>query len=232
MDIEYDDEPRSPVPAWLAPILQRQAAQESERAKRHQYDGHHLAGVINRRLASLDIDPLSPAAGDSHGLSKALLLKPGTCDDGGWGVRAGWHENHVAVYAFDLDDEVEHYVGPLETVEDAADARRGPRATRPEPADHAEIAEAHLNTAVHALSDVEDSAQQAIVAASCAQARAVLALNETVSRIGARHAVAMAARLTTLTRVASTLTPGEQRLLDDLNMLTRTATTPSAPDQN
>lgn len=217
MDIEYEDEPRGPVPAWLAPILQRQAAQESERAKRHQYDSHHLAGVINRRLASLDIDPLNPATGDPHGLSKALLLKPGTCDDGGWGVRAGWHEDHIALYAFDLDDEVEHYVGPLETVEDAADARRGPHATRPERADHAEIAEAHLNTALYTLSDVEDSAQQAIVAAGCAQAHAVLALNETVSRIGARQAVALAARLAILPSLASRLTSAERRLLDDLN---------------
>lgn len=211
-----DDEnqiPEIPVPAWLAPIL----ACEADEAQRLGQHGERAAGAVNRRLADLGIEPVTPAKWVPHALLNAVLLRPDTVDADELGVRAGWHGDHVALYAYDPHTRVEHYVGPLHTAQDAAAARFGPRHAQPAPVDHAQRAEEHLNDASRVGGEDLDPFETALLEATCAQARTLLAVNETLSRIGVRLGLRQLLREAELAgQPGAQLTDGERRLLSEL----------------
>jgi hypothetical protein len=188
--------PAAALPAWIAPILRRERALADERIGRLRSDREQLQFTVNRSLIELGIIALRPAQWAPNGLIKAVLLEPGQAGDHVFGVRAGWHEDHVALYAYDPGTGDEHYVGPLESVEAAADARRGPVAAAPAPVDHEAEAEQHLRSAAAARTDALDPDEKAALDLMAAQARAVLALNATLSRrnVYAALAAALAAR--------------------------------------
>lgn len=219
MDTEYGHEESSrAVPAWIAPILQRESEAAGLAERHRENQGHRTAEVINQRLACLGIEPLSPARW-VHGLIKAVLLEPGDFepDDDGFGVRAGWHEDGVALFAYNPDTRVEQYVGPLDGVEAAANARRGPQhAPEREPTDHVVSAENWLYDAGRVSPDDVNRFQWAILASGQALAEALLAINDTLSRIGVRQALRHTAVLASIpdgvdseTRLWDALFPGQ-----------------------
>ena len=209
---EWPTVPR--VPAWIKPILQGEAEKRGEAKQQYEDTGRHAAEAINRYLASLGIEPLRPAEWTRDGLRYAVLLEPDHCGVDDWGVQAGWN-GEVCLYAV-ASDGVERYFGPLNSVEDAADARRGPRAARPEPVDHEWTAEDELARAVHFTVDDADPFEVAFLAGIRGLVHAVLALNETVSRIGARQALRQAAALGEIPLDRVRLTQSEKTLLRDL----------------
>jgi hypothetical protein len=209
---EWPTVPR--VPAWIKPILQGEAAKRDEAKQQYEDVGRHAAEAINRYLASLGIEPLRPAEWTQDGLRYAVLLEPDHCGVDDWGVQAGWN-GEVCLYAV-RPDGVERYFGPLNSVQDAADARRGPCAVKPEPPDHERIAEDELCSAALFNPGEEDPFEVAFLAGIRGLGHAVLALDETVSRIGARQALRQAAALGEIPLDRVRLTPQEKTLLRDL----------------
>lgn len=204
-----------PVPAWMEPILQGEAEKRAKDKQEREDTFQYVAGAINRRLASLGIEPLSPAEWTREtGLTKAVLLKPDHCDVDEWGVSVGWADE-ITVYSVS-DGGTEYAFGPLNSVDDAADARRGPRAVKPEPPDHERLAEEELARAAQLNADDYDAGELAILSAVVGLARAVLALNDTVSRLGVRQALRQAAALGQIPLDLVALTTDEKRLLREI----------------
>lgn len=204
-----------PVPAWIKPILQGEAEKRAKDKQEHEDTFQYVAGAINRRLASLGIEPLSPAEWTREtGLKKAVLLEPGHCDVDEWGVSAGW-DGEITLYSCTADG-TEYPFGPLDSVQDASDARRGPRAVKPEPPDHERLAEEELARAAQLNADDYDAGELAILSAVVGLARAVLALNDTVSRLGVRQALRQAAALGQISLDRVRVTAEEKRLLREL----------------
>lgn len=204
-----------PVPAWMNPILRGEAEKRAELTRQNEDTWRHAAGAINRRLASLGIEPLSPAEWSREtGLIKAVLLKPDHCDVDEWGVSVGWTDE-ITVYSVS-DGGTEYPFGPLGSVQDASDARRGPRAVKPEPPDHERLAEEELARAAQLNADGYDTGELAILSAVVGLARAVLALNDTVSRLGVRQALRQAAALGEIPLDQVALTAEEKRRLREL----------------
>lgn len=213
---EQPEEFPADVPAWIRPLLERAAAQRENEDKLREKGGRWAADAIHRRLAGLGIEPLSPAEWTPGGLRKAVLLHPWQLDADEFGVRVGWHGEHIALYAYDSDTQTEHYVGPLNGIEDAANARRGPAPAQPAAVDHADLAARHLVDAGRASGDYLDTYQSSSLSATCAVAEALLALNDTISRLGLRQALRQAAALGAIPLDEVALTPEEKRLLCDL----------------
>lgn len=201
-----------PVPAWIAPILQRECDARDQRRRQFQDEMRGAADAINKRLGFLGIVPLRPAEWTPQsGLRRAVLLEPGHCDVDEWGVEVGW-DHGIVLYAYHSDG-VTHEIGALNTVQDAADARRGPRAVAPEPPDNGQLAQEEIDTAARLDPDDYDAGEVAILAGIRALARAVLALNDTIGRLGVRQALRQAAALGAIPLDEVGLTPEEKQLL-------------------
>lgn len=217
-DTEHDEREGlapQPVPSWITPILAREAEKRVEARTQRDDEGRYAAISINRYLGLLGIEPLSPAEWTPEtGLKKAVLLEPGHCDVDEWGVRVGW-DGEVTLYSCTADG-AEYLFGPLNSVQDASDARRGPRAVKPEAPDHELLAEQELERAAQLNADDYDAGELAALSAIVGLARAVLALNGTVSRLGVRQALRQAAALGQIPLDQVALTADEKRLLREI----------------
>lgn len=218
-DTEHDEREGlalQPVPSWITPILAREAEKRVDARTQRDDEGRYAAIAINRYLGILGIEPLSPAEWTpSDGLRKAVLLEPNHCDIDEWGVRVGW-DGEITLYAVDGESGIERIVGPLNNIEDAADARRGPRALPPEPMNHELAAEEEVQAARHFHVADEDPFEVAFLAGLRAQTHALLALNDTVSRLGVRQALRQAAALGQIPLDQVALTTDEKRLLREI----------------
>jgi hypothetical protein len=192
------DEQAPDVPEWMKPVLDREVRDRKASDTKRDHEGVRRVLAIDERLAELGIEPLKPAewSPSANQLRHAVLLEPGDAGSD-YRVEAGWEggdDGHVALYVYDYcDTRGRWYVGPLNTVEQAAAARFAP-APQAEPVDHAAEAADHLARAARASGDHLDTFQGALIDAQCAQAHATLALEETLSRIGARAALRHLAR--------------------------------------
>ncbi len=216
-DTEHDEREGlavQPVPAWIKPVLQDEAAKRDEVRREREDVGRHAAASINRYLEILGIVPLSPAEWTQDGLRNAVLLEPGQCDVDEWGVQVGWTDE-IVLYAVD-ENGIERIFGPLNSVEDAAEARRGPRAIPPAPRSRELVAEDELHRAFHSNTGDEDPFEVAFLAGLRAQAHATLALNDTLSRLGVRQALRQAAALGEIPLDQVRLTHEEKRLLQQI----------------
>ncbi len=193
-----EDEQDPDVPEWMKPVLDRESRDRKARNTKRDHEGVRRVLAIDERLTELGIEPVQPAewSPSANQLHHAVLLEPGDAGSD-YRVEAGWEggdDGHVALYVHDLyETGGRWYAGPLHTVEQAAAARFAPR-PKAEPVDHAAEAAGHVARAARASGDHLDTFQGALIDAQVAQAHATIALEQTLSRIGARAALRHLAR--------------------------------------
>ncbi|MDJ0466123.1 hypothetical protein [Streptomyces sp. H27-C3] len=95
------------LPAWLAEAVKDRAERElSERASNLRLVMDQ-ADKVNKRLAELGIEPLSPAGYDQHGNQKAAVLILADYEDYTYEVRALWStdDNAVELHTADFEED-------------------------------------------------------------------------------------------------------------------------------
>ncbi|MEJ8654630.1 hypothetical protein WKI65_43020 [Streptomyces sp. MS1.AVA.3] len=115
------------VPAWLATAEADRAERElSEKASNLRLVMDQ-ADKVNKKLAELGIEPLSPAGYDRHGNAKAAVLIGADYEDYAYEVRALWStgDNAVELHTADFEEDSSAFgrVRLLRSIGDVAAAR-------------------------------------------------------------------------------------------------------------